>query len=103
MSLWKQGGEISKSYLLRHELRQQKGVHGVSGSEAAGEAPIPPAPSWMSSPGHPVSLLPLRLDEVHPRTYVDFNQLCSIFLLLDLRACTTVCVCTLGECVWGGL
>lgn len=35
MSLWKQGGEISKSYLSRRELRQQKGVHSVSGSKAA--------------------------------------------------------------------
>lgn len=35
VSLWKQGGEISKSYLLRRELRQQKGVHGVSVSKAA--------------------------------------------------------------------
>lgn len=40
VSLWKQGGEISKSYLLRHELRQQKGVHGVSRSKAVGEPPV---------------------------------------------------------------
>lgn len=52
----------SKSYLLRRELRQQKGVHSVSGRKAAiytASILFPPVlPPRMSSSSHLVSPLP---------------------------------------------
>lgn len=94
MSLWKQGGEISKSYLLRHEKRQQKGVHGVSAIEAAHEAP--PSGHHHQAIRQPfTSVLGFRLT-VLLCIFVHFYQFCNISgWLLDLCTSTHAqwCVC----------
>lgn len=97
VSLWKQGGKISKSYLLRHELKQQKGVYGESGNKAVGvitSAPYPPLQQ---------SFTPLNDAFGRLCSYVHFYQPCSILILLDLRAPRMHNrVRTLGVCVGGG-
>lgn len=82
VSLWKQGGEISKSYLLRRELRQQKGVHGVSGSKAENTQSFSPHSATVD-----VVIKP-------PLSALYFPTLC---LYLTMYLCANICcVCAEG-------